>query len=425
MKTELYRYAIHPLVVPVNKQTEFTVQPLETQFTFDDTKQYTVKVCSLTRTPYGDYAPQGNECECTVQNGCLCFAYCCDREEECFIRIYQTGKKDMLVELSVYALEADLFALRPLKGDFHVHTCRSDGKETPAAAVSSYRAQGFDFTVVSDHREYAPSVEAQKAFADIPLGMRIVNGEEVHTPGNYVHIIHFGGNRSVNALYENEMDDYYAEVEEIMQTEELPYEDAFTYAACIWAARKIKEFGGLAVFCHPFWIADMYNVPPELSRLFLMGTEFDAFELIGGQTAHENNMQTALYNELRAQGCAMPVLGASDSHGTINRGLFNKMYTIVFAQENETKSILSAVRKGMTAPVEVYADSVNYSVHGSYRLVSYTRFLLEHYFAPQALLCQEEGILMRLYLLGDKQAGERLAQLKDRTDDYYKKRFGK
>jgi len=425
MKTELYHYRIHPLVVPLNTSKRMEIQPLETQYAFSEKATYSVKVCSLTRTLRGGFAPQDNEVAATVENGNLFFDYTFDAEEECYIRVFKKGWKDCIVQLSVYALADDLFALRPLKGDFHVHTCGSDGRETSPVAAANYREQGFDFTVISDHHNYAPSVEAQEAYQEIPLGMRIVNGEEVHTPNNYVHVIHFGGTASVNALFEDDTEEYEKEVAEIIaETKDIPYEDAFTWAANIWAVRRIHAVGGLAVFCHPFWISDVHNVPNELSRVFLMGEDFDAFELIGGQSAHENNLQVALYNDLRALGCTMPVLGASDSHGTINRGLFNKMFTVVFAEENEVQSIIAAVKKGLTAPVEVYEDSVNYSVHGSFRHVAYTRFLMEHYFAPQALLCREEGILMRLYLLGDKAAGERLTAIAGRTDEYYRRSFG-
>ena len=82
-------------------------------------------------------------------------------------------------------------------------------------------------------------------------------------------------------------------------------------------------------------------------------------------------------------------------------------------------AILEAVKNLNSVAVEVYEDSVNYSVHGSYRLVSYARFLVEHYFALTARLCAEEGLLMNAYTLGDKTAGERLTALKNRTDDFY------
>ena len=278
---------------------------------------------------------------------------------------------------------------------------------------------------ITDHHLYFPSKQAQDAYVDVSLGMLILNGEEVHTPDNYVHVIHFGGDSSVNELFENDQDQYYAEVQQIIETEDIPYEGKFTYAANMWAVEKIRAVNGLAVFCHPHWINDTYNVPDSLSRAFLENGVFDAFEVIGGQTAHENNMQTALYHQLRSEGVKIPITGASDSHGTINSGLFNKMYTVVFTPDNTRDGIIQAVKDFRSVAVHVYEDSVNYNVHGSYRLVSYARFLIENYFALTEHICAEEGILMRAHILGDSSAKARLAHLKEKTDDFYTVYAGK
>lgn len=425
MKTELYQYSVLPRIVPLNREVELAVHPVQTQFRFLPEITYTVQVCSLTRRLHGKFSPKNNIHTGTVRDGVLYFSHTFLREEECYLRIFRQDEENRIVQLSVYALEDDLFALRPLKGDFHVHTCRSDGKETPAMVAANYRYAGFDFVPITDHRQYAPSIEAQEAYQDVPLGLLIVNGEEVHTPENYVHVINFGAASSVNALYEDESDTYRKEVQAILDTEEIPYEDQFVYAANLWAARKIRERGGLAMFCHPHWLENVHNVPDDLVRLFVLGDEFDAFELIGGQITHENNMQIALYNDLRTQGRVLAPIGASDSHGTINSPLFNKMYTIVFAQDNTTQAIIDAVRAYRCAPVEEYMDSQEYSVHGSYRHVSYARFLLTHYFAPMQKLCEEEGVLMQLHLQGDKEATSRLAQLQNRTTEFYRTMFAR
>jgi len=434
MKTELYRYSIHPLVVKVNRETELEIRPSGEPYQFRANKEYVLRVCGMTRRSAEPAGPQGEEVPATIQNGCLCFRYTFDKEEAYSIRVYQkkAGQKrpelqKNYLRLSVYALEDDLFALRPLKGDFHAHSCRSDGKETPAVVAANYRAVGFDFMALTDHMSYGPSQETQAAYREVSLGMRILNGEEVHTPENYVHIVHVGGSASVNALYEEDDETYYEEVARIQQTLDMPEEYRFPYAACLWAIEKIRAVGGLAIFCHPYWLEDVYNVPEALTRAILKSNAFDAFELLSGVNAYENNLQTALYNDLRAEGCRMPVVGSSDAHHTVNpTNRFNRVFTIVFAEENTAEGILKAVKNRMTAPVEVFENSVDCNVQGPYRLVSYTRFLLEYYFAPQTqFFCLEEGLLMRQYALGNTAAGERLALLHDRTDRYYRKRFGR
>lgn len=419
MKTELYKYRILPGIIKAGTTAAIRITPLETQLAFDSNTEYRVEVWCLTRITHGDYCPQNNVFRVKGENGELAFSYLFEDEAEYFVRVFREKEIKHFLQLSVYSVEEDLFKLRPLKGDFHVHSCRSDGRESPAVVAANYRAAGFDFMAVTDHHRYFPSVEAQDAYEGVELGMLLLNGEEVHSPDNFVHVIHFGGDSSVNELFENDQDAYYDEVQQIIDNEDIPHEDRFVYAANEWVARKIHETNGLAVFCHPHWINDTYNVPDSLSRAFLENGVFDAFELIGGQSAHENNMQTAFYYQLRTEGVRIPVTGASDSHGTINRGLFNKMYTIVFAGDNSRDAILEAVKNLNSVAVEVYDDSVNYSVHGSYRLVSYARFLVEHYFALTARFCAEEGLLMNAYTLGDNKAGERLTVLKNRADDFY------
>merc|ERR1712000_444133 len=107
---------------------------------------------------------------------------------------------------------------------------------------------------LTDHRQYALSLEAQQAYAGIPIDLRIYPGEEVHPPDNPVHIINFGGSFSVNDLFEDR-GRYQAEVDQIdQQLGTLPAGvNRYQYASCCWAFEKIRQGGGLGIFCHPYW----------------------------------------------------------------------------------------------------------------------------------------------------------------------------
>ena len=74
-----------------------------------------------------------------------------------------------------------------------MHTRYSDGKEAPAIVCANYRRDGFDFLAITDHGKYFPSLEAIDAYENIPTGMKIFRGEEVHPPGNHIHMVNFGG----------------------------------------------------------------------------------------------------------------------------------------------------------------------------------------------------------------------------------------
>lgn len=432
MKNELYFYLAEPSVFKAGERSEVSVSALDKRYTFDADGSYTVELLPLRENQmrFDDAAvtvvPE-------VREGKLCFAYSFPREGEYYLRVFRDGNR--LFQISVYALEADLYALRPLKGDTHVHSCRSDGKETPEVVAANYRSAGFDFMALTDHHQYAPSVEAIEAYKGVSLGMTQFCGEEVHSPDTYLHIVHFGGKFSVNKLFQDDREAFMRDIAYIMRTEPIPFTDErsrFVYASALWCVEKIHRAGGIAIFPHPHWISNMFNVPDEMSRAFMLNDVFDAFELIGGQSAHENNFQTQFYYEMREEyyerrgkRMALPVLGASDSHGTINSGWFDRKYSVVFAKSREKQDILDAIRAGMCCAVEVYEDSANYTVHGHYRLSSYARFLCENYFPRTRVFCEVEGELMREYILGYEGAAELLDRRSGAGDAFYRRYFGR
>ena len=142
---------------------------------------------------------------------------------------------------------------------------------------------------------------------------------------------------------------------------------------------------------------------------------YDAFELVGGQSVHENNVQNAFYQEQRAMGRRISIVGSSDSHGTDPASYFGIGQTVVFAKDMEQDSICDAIKQGYSVAIEKeYGEQER--VYGSYRMVKYARFLLDYYFPAHDELCVEEGILMREYALGDEEAGERLCTINNRVE---------
>lgn len=156
-------------------------------------------------------------------------------------------------DFCLYSLEENLFARRPYKGDLHIHSHHSDGKESPAYVVAACRRIGLDFVAITDHYVYAPSIEAQEAFESVDIDMKIFRGEEIHPPKNPVHMVNFGGSASVNELFKGE--EYHREVKEISEgLTNIPQDDIrYQYASCLWCFDKVREYGGLGIFCHPYW----------------------------------------------------------------------------------------------------------------------------------------------------------------------------
>lgn len=428
MKTELHNYDIFPKVVPEGRETTVTLQSLGRHADFREGETYRIRVYPMNRSNE-DFTLEKWHRDVRAERKRLSFTFLYEEEQEYNIVVFDRQER-YVVEMRVYCLKEDLFSLIPLKGDLHVHSFRSDGLEAPEIVAANYRKAGFDFMTISDHELMYPSREAIECYQDAALDLLIVPGEEVHTPDNKVHVVNFGGEISVNDLYRQDREGYYREVEQIRQgLEGIDPEDSFQYAASVWAFDKIRENGGLAIFPHPHWITDYcYHIPLKLVKAFFQNKVFDAFELIGGQSLHENAMQVNMYNELRARGLSMPVVGSSDSHGTVNSEWFQIGKTVALARENSKEAIIEAIRDNKAAALEQYAVSNGEGrprVYGPFRIASYVEFLINEYFPLHDELCYEEGRVMKDYVNGAEGAKEALEALHGRTKEMIRKYFGK
>jgi hypothetical protein len=343
----------------------------------------------------------------------------CRREQEHVIVLRREGSDEEAAGFRVYSVQGDLLERRPFKGDLHIHSCRSDGKDPPSEVPAWCRRIGLDFMAVTDHGLYEPSLEAQEAFAGLPVDLRILAGEEVHPPRNPAHIVNFAGRSSVCALYE-EPDTYLTEVRRIAERlTGLPEGvDPFQYASCLWCFDRIREAGGLGIFCHPYWFYQNHYTPPgALTSHLLAERPFDAFELIGGfyrSEADSNTLQVARYHEERAAGGPMPVVGCSDAHGCNTGDLFGWYYTIVFAPSCDRPHLIESVRDMYSVAVEAIPGGVP-RAYGPFRLVKFALFLMREVFPQHDALCREEGDLMLSHLRGDAGAADKLGAMSGRT----------
>jgi len=294
-------------------------------------------------------------------------------QEDCYIcRVYVAGKE--IGTLEIYALEEDLFNKSPLKGDHHMHTHNSDGKDSPMYMAAAACRSGYDYCVITDHEKYEPSLIARDFFAPTGVDFLVVPGEEVHSPDNPVHIINLGGSRSVNDWWRDHEDAYRAAVAKEMETMTEPMTDKDRYAAAASQVMftRIREADGVAVLCHPQWILpDGFNEHEDVTDYLFDHKKFDALELIaGGAYEVGTQMQLSYYNDRPN----MPVLGNSDAHGCFGEALEPGNYTIVFADSFDCEGIKAAIRAG----IEVAADANRF--YGDYRLVKYAYFLQRNYF---------------------------------------------
>ena len=424
-------YDIFPLVFPIGKRVTFTItapgarKPLSGEYTV------TVHDALAGATWEQFNAWNSTEYACKAgEDGTLHFDHTAPKEGEYFIRLSQDGKQ--VVQLYVYALAEDLACRYPLRGDFHLHTSGSDGQQPPAVVCANYRKKGYDFIVITDHDRYYPSLDAIAAYQDVTLPLTILPGEEVHLPGTNVHIVNAGGLFSVNGLLpmkENyletngelsrrrfndtvqppnvyTMSEFWAEIEglekDLTANPDFPKTvDSRSYAVCLWAFDKIRLAQGLGIFCHPYWINDLYQITEDFTLYMLKTHPFDAFEVLGGENYYQQNgLQTAMYYEEYKHGRVHPIVGSTDSHNSVssNRN-YDLCSTIVFAKSNTREDILDSVREKYSVAVDTL--SKEYRLVGEYRLQKYGAFLMERYFPLHDQACVIDGELMYQYAVGN------------------------
>ncbi len=421
-------FDVTPKIVPADTETRVEVIPLFDHCRFKSGCSYELTYVPVDlRAERNGWVPD-QKIEITPENGRYTFSRYFEGEQEHILYIEETcgDKRRALGTLHLFSLEKDLLPLRPFKGDFHMHSNRSDGVESPAYVAGACRRVGLDFMALTDHRKYAGSIEAQQAFSGVPIDLRIFPGEEVHPPDNPVHIVSFGANAGISELYQDEAA-YRAEVAGVEKAMPALPEgvNRFQYASCLWAAGKIRERHGLSMFAHAYWFTDHHYYISEALRTHLFETQpFDALELISGfdwpglNECDTNALQVARYQEERAKGSRIPVCGISDTHGIERSEAFGRYYTVCFSPSCEFQDLAESIKGLNSVAVEAVRGELP-RAYGPFRLVKYALFLLREVFPQHDELCVEEGRLMLQYAAGDAAALERLRPMQGQTQRLY------
>lgn len=450
MHAVLYQYDIYPKVFLGDTQQTITIQPYGGRESFVAGKTYWLKIYKVNQSNPRVY-PERNRCsDVSVTpdaDGCLRFTAYFEGEGEHFINVHDDPAEKPRCVLSVYSLAEDMKGRIPLRGDLHMHTCRSDGREAPEIVAANYRGHGYDFTVISDHKRYYPSLEAKAIFDEIS-DLNIVPGEEIHLPLNDVHYVNFGGTFSVNALVtpsrnqEKNGDDlswrslngiapdpmteeeFIAMIEE--RAKKVPRKnrsERLSFAVMEWIHEQVRAADGLGIFPHPYWLCQMMQLPEDYTEFIYEKAPFDAFEVLGGESIYSHNgFQTGFYYEMKAKGIDHPIVGSTDSHGSTEHNR-NALIcsTIVFAHENTREDLISSIKEKYSVAVDTI--SKEYRLVGDFRWIKYGSFLMEHYFPLHDRACAAEGYYMNRYLAGDLRAEEVLRSMKGQIPEMQKKYF--
>jgi len=275
------------------------------------------------------------------EDGGLTIKYKFTKEQEYLIQVANPMHKDYIIySFSLYCLEDDLYNLTPFKGDLHIHSFYSDANDSLETIACDYRANGFDFIALTDHFKRFPSVYLKELIDDHKFGLTVYNGEEVHVPDAKIHYVHVGGSYSVNERFSDNKEKYYKEYQEIYNSLDFEDEEFKDFIArTTWIHEANKDAGGLSIFAHPHWRWKVQNIPHEVSDYIFEHGLMDAFEILGGQSASENNTQVTLYYKHALQGKKYPFVASSDAHTTSLGGEFNSIYSIVFAENCNFENI--------------------------------------------------------------------------------------
>jgi hypothetical protein len=427
MNPENAFFDVAPRLVPADSETSVTIRPLYDHVRLDPAISYRVSCHPTEAAPDAHTWPHPTVYTLHAVDGALTVRHTFSGEQEYVLLVEAlTEPVKKVGEFRLYALASDLFARIPFKGDVHMHSNYSDGREAPAFVAAACRREGLDFMAVTDHHLYPPSLEAQRAWDGVELGLRIYPGEEVHPPDNWVHIINFGGSFSVNARFAEQA--YYDEVQALIaRNGALPANvDPYAYASCCWCYDQIRAGGGLGVFCHPYWFTNQYyNVCGALTDHLFDTQPFDAYEVIGGyfiRQAESNTLQVARYHEERARSRQLPIVGVSDAHGCERGELFGWYYTIAFSPSTDLPDLIDSIKGLYSVAVEALPGQPM-RAHGPFRLVKYAQFLMRELLPAHDALCRTEGELMLRYLAGEREAAAPLSALQGQVAAFWARQY--
>lgn len=434
MNKQIFNYTVIPSVFPADKESTFRIHPLGDNVKFVPDVTYTVTIREVeTACAYYDDLPAAvyqvtpnaaGDLELThTFRGEQRHVLIVDRPECDLVSPYKeiTGRnkfgENISALLNVYSLHEDLYGLKGYKGEVHCHTNLSDGIQDIYHTVGNYRSAGYDFLAITDHYISFGSEMVREIYADAPVDMTLLFGEEVHVPNERIHTVHLGGHSSVNQYFRDHREEVCREVEALAAT--LDFEDKndkVNYAWHCWIAEKGRELGGISILAHPHWIwYDVYFVATSVTQRLLRNGIYDALDI------RDSDMETsvALWNELRAEGLTIPVVGSTDSHYTSAfdcnmpcRG----GYTLVFAKDRAEESLTAAIKNNLS--VCVNTTGTPDFVHGTYRLVKFSRFLLDNYYPYYMWLCRGQGVILSEYATADDSAKQCLALQNDRLRQF-------
>lgn len=328
----------------------------------------------------------------------------------------------------VYALESDLFSLRPYRGDIHMHTTFSDGRDTNLEMALSALSVGCDFISPSDHRRREGSIDLIRKFEGVPSSLKVFPAEESHA--SLLHINNFGSTGSIEEWSRRERADFDARTNRILgsipPSLKLSDLDALTLAQSEAVFEKIGEMGGISIFNHPYWRrnGEQLCVSDGLRDALISRGKFDAYEIVNGSINYDSSdLSAARHAEAAQSGNYMPIVGCSDAH---NSGELGCGVTLAFAASCDLNGVKSAIMSRSTVAVDTFGSFERPKMYGKMRMLKYASFLWKNFFPLHDEICLGQAAALREYFEGGKtrELRERVAEEAGKLADLEKKVWG-
>ncbi len=361
----------------------------------------------------------------------ITFEYTFPREDSYIIYLIQKGKKEKGKPKHprefqrVYALDEDLYTLNPYKGDTHMHSRFSDGRDLVEYMVIQCLNLGFDFQAISDHKRYIGSQTARKIFEPLPISISCINAEECHqNPAPHIHSL---GAKSGLTEYINENREAYDKrVSEILTElhKDLTKQEALSVARAEAEFELIRQLGGLAGLNHPYWrMGEMsLHLTKRVVDVLCARHKFDFLELVNCCADDSTDLALEKHSEMRENGYTAPIMGVSDAHKLESLGYG---YTLAFAKSNKWEDIRDSIMTRTNVVIESF-DKELPRIFGRIRYIQYAYFLYQYFFPLHDKICASEAELLKAYIKNKTPENKaKLAQKSEEVKQLYKEFFGR
>jgi len=425
------RLGLYPLVISEGSKQQFHI---ESDWESIITKRRDIKTVTVRSSL--DFL-EGSDVEFTLTGKGLAFEYTPTCTGEHTVYLYR--EKDQRIwpenpymEFRFYVTPEKFKGKFPFKGDLHLHSIYSDGREAPLLVAAECREKGMDFAALTDHHDYEASLLAIKAAEEVDMDILLLKGEEISPHYGLGHIVSIGADRFLTSeLVSDDVDYDYGdgmdgwlkgmEAKTAKMWEkyhglfgEIPegvHERMYTYFCGIIS--EIRKAGGFAIFAHPYWPSTgAMDIFRKTADFLLEKGHFDALELMG-DTGYQKGF-TFLNRFIKESD--HPYVSSSDAHSQDNVA---ERYSIIFTKSLTEETIKEAVlKKQCIAATKEKGDLVLFA--NDPELQEFGYFLENNFFPKAELLKKGQGIAYKTFLAG--YTGDDSA-FKKHLNEYYEKCF--